>query len=130
MLSTIGTARGRTQASWRPLPVSSVFSPPAVTVSWAVMIVAVGLMATRKTMFSPLEMPPWMPPERLLEFDVRQGWQPLCAFLDRPVPPDTPFPRLNDRRWFRRVLLTLRLAEWLVPALLLAVAAWLVSGLR
>ena len=71
-----------------------------------------------------------VPPERLLEFDVRQGWQPLCAFLDRPVPPDTPFPRLNDRRWFRRVLLTLRLAEWLVPALLLAVAAWLVVALR
>jgi hypothetical protein len=66
-----------------------------------------------------------VPPERLLEFDVRQGWQPLCAFLDRPVPPNVPFPRLNDRRWFRRVLLALRLAEWLVPALLLAVVAWL-----
>jgi hypothetical protein len=44
------------------------------------------------------------------------------------VPRNVPFPRLNDRRWFRRVLLTLRLAEWLMPALLLAAVAWL--GLR
>jgi hypothetical protein len=34
-------------------------------------------------------------PERLLVFDVAQGWEPLCAFLDVPVP-DQPFPRRND----------------------------------
>ncbi len=34
-------------------------------------------------------------PGRLLEFDVREGWGPLCRFLDVPVP-DEPFPRLND----------------------------------
>jgi Sulfotransferase domain len=34
-------------------------------------------------------------PSRLLEFDVRQGWEPLCRFLEVPVPSD-PFPRLND----------------------------------
>lgn len=33
--------------------------------------------------------------ERLLTFDVREGWKPLCAFLDVPVP-DEPFPRVND----------------------------------
>ena len=38
-------------------------------------------------------------PERLLVFDVRQGWEPLCAFLDKPVP-DTPFPRINSRDEF------------------------------
>lgn len=42
-----------------------------------------------------------IPSERLLEFDVRQGWEPLCAFLDVPVP-DTPFPRTNDREEFQR----------------------------
>jgi len=26
------------------------------------------------------------PPERLLVFDVAEGWEPLCAFLDAPVP--------------------------------------------
>ena len=35
-----------------------------------------------------------IPPERLLVFDVAEGWEPLCAFLNAPVP-DTPFPRTN-----------------------------------
>jgi hypothetical protein len=34
-------------------------------------------------------------PARLLVFDVREGWAPLCRFLDVAVP-DQPFPRLND----------------------------------
>ena len=34
-------------------------------------------------------------PARLLEFEVREGWAPLCRFLDVPIP-DEPFPRLND----------------------------------
>ena len=34
-------------------------------------------------------------PARLLVFDVREGWGPLCRFLEVPVP-DEPFPRLND----------------------------------
>ncbi len=36
-----------------------------------------------------------VPSERLLVFDVREGWQPLCEFLGRPVP-DEPFPRTNS----------------------------------
>jgi hypothetical protein len=35
-------------------------------------------------------------PERLLVFDVAEGWEPLCAFLQVPVP-DRPFPRTNNR---------------------------------
>lgn len=34
--------------------------------------------------------------ERLLVFNVKQGWQPLCAFLNKPIP-DFPFPRVNER---------------------------------
>jgi Sulfotransferase domain len=34
-------------------------------------------------------------PERLLVFDVKEGWAPLCRFLEVPIP-DEPFPRLND----------------------------------
>ncbi len=41
-----------------------------------------------------------VPAGRLLEFEVGQGWEPLCAFLGRPVP-GTPFPRLNDAQTFR-----------------------------
>jgi hypothetical protein len=36
-----------------------------------------------------------VPPERLLVFDVKQGWEPLCGFLGVAVP-DTPFPRVNS----------------------------------
>lgn len=38
-------------------------------------------------------------PERLLVYDVREGWAPLCAFLGLPVP-DEPFPTQNDRAEF------------------------------
>ncbi|KAJ6502942.1 P-loop containing nucleoside triphosphate hydrolase protein [Mycena vitilis] len=36
-----------------------------------------------------------VPKERLLEYEVSQGWGPLCAFLERDVP-DVDFPRTND----------------------------------
>lgn len=35
-------------------------------------------------------------PERLLHFDVRLGWAPLCQFLEVPIP-DLPFPCINGR---------------------------------
>lgn len=38
-------------------------------------------------------------PQRLLVFEVEQGWAPLCAFLGRPTPSVT-FPRLNSSRQF------------------------------
>ncbi|MCA9689378.1 MAG: sulfotransferase family protein [Myxococcales bacterium] len=41
-----------------------------------------------------------VPRERLLEFDVKQGWAPLCAFLGVAAP-DGPFPRANDRAEFQ-----------------------------
>merc|ERR1712012_460293 len=36
-----------------------------------------------------------IPEERLLVFEVKNGWQPLCEFLQVPVP-DEPFPNMND----------------------------------
>lgn len=44
-----------------------------------------------------------VPADRLLVFDVAEGWGPLCAFLDVPVP-DTPFPHRNLRADFWEVL--------------------------
>ena len=38
-------------------------------------------------------------PARLLVFDVREGWDPLCTFLGVPVP-SVSFPRLNSSRQF------------------------------
>lgn len=50
-----------------------------------------------------------VPQERLLEFDVQQGWAPLCRFLQVPVPAK-PFPYLNAgieplRQLFKKTLL-------------------------
>jgi hypothetical protein len=36
--------------------------------------------------------------ERLLVFDVREGWQPLCGFLQVPVPKGIEFPHVNNTR--------------------------------
>jgi hypothetical protein len=38
-------------------------------------------------------------PSRLLVFNVKEGWVPLCRFLDVPIP-DEPFPRINDTASF------------------------------
>ncbi|KAF8568417.1 NAD dependent epimerase/dehydratase [Paragonimus westermani] len=37
-----------------------------------------------------------VPRERLLTFQVTDGWLPLCQFLDQPIP-NTPFPHVNER---------------------------------
>jgi len=40
-----------------------------------------------------------VPPQRLLQFRVGQGWDPLCEFLEVPAPQEV-FPRVNDRDAF------------------------------
>ena len=40
-------------------------------------------------------------PQRLLVYDVKHGWEPLCTFLGVPVPGDS-FPRANTTEEFRR----------------------------
>jgi hypothetical protein len=36
-----------------------------------------------------------VPPEKLLHYRMGDGWEPLCKFLDVPVP-DEPFPHVNE----------------------------------
>ena len=64
-------------------------------------------------------------PERLLVFDVNEGWGPLCAFLGVPVPAE-PFPHLNDGAEFER-----RIRQRLAPvvAAIVAGAALAAGGL-
>jgi hypothetical protein len=40
-----------------------------------------------------------IPTSQLLEFEVKDGWEPLCNFLGVPVP-DEEFPRTNHREEF------------------------------
>eukprot|EP01083_Nonionella_stella_P070177 187606_1 len=39
----------------------------------------------------------YVPKDRLLLFDVKQGWEPLCAFLGIKDIPQQPFPHSNER---------------------------------
>jgi hypothetical protein len=50
-----------------------------------------------------------VPAESLLIFDVKEGWGPLCKFLQVPIP-DTPFPHLNDSEQMKRVM---KILGWL-----------------
>jgi hypothetical protein len=43
-----------------------------------------------------------VPTDRLLIFDVKDGWAPLCGFLGTPVPDGVPFPRANDTESFNQ----------------------------
>jgi hypothetical protein len=45
----------------------------------------------------------YVPGHRLLVYEVKQGWKPLCDFLEVHVP-DEPFPRLNDTEAFKDLM--------------------------
>lgn len=60
--------------------------------------------------------------ERLLVFEVADGWEPLCRFLGVPVP-DEPFPHANDAVWIRRRLAVVRYGIRALPVVGVGVAA-------
>ena len=66
-----------------------------------------------------------VPPERLLEFNVKDGWEPLCEFLGLPVP-DIPFPNINDSSLFiqfRRAWLLIVYA-WIPLSVIMCWIVW------
>jgi hypothetical protein len=65
-----------------------------------------------------------VPADRLLVFDVKEGWEPLCAFLGLRVPAGEPFPHVNDAADFsrRQQEQYLVIGRALLPALGFAVA--------
>jgi hypothetical protein len=69
-----------------------------------------------------------VPPERLLIFTVSDGWQPLCRFLNVPVP-DAPFPNVNDRAQIKKELRLFSLAALAIVAIAAAMLGGLVYGL-
>lgn len=58
-----------------------------------------------------------VPAEKLLVYNVREGWEPLCDFLGVPVPEGLPFPYINERRSFQRVIKLLKVLNWMVPVI-------------
>jgi hypothetical protein len=69
-----------------------------------------------------------VPPDRLLVYEVGEGWAPLCSFLGVPVPEDEPFPRLNDAAEFRarieRGVLIMRAVAFTVVGTVALTLAW------
>ncbi len=64
-----------------------------------------------------------VPAEQLLVYQVKEGWGPLCQFLNCEVPAED-FPHLNDTAAFQKRLRVLGLLRWapLVIACLVGVA--------
>lgn len=60
-----------------------------------------------------------IPAERLLVFEVKEGWEPLCRFLGKPVP-DTPFPHVNDTDDFQKLIRRMKLGFGAVHLLAIA----------
>lgn len=71
-----------------------------------------------------------VPKERLLVYEVKEGWGPLCEFLGVEEP-NKPFPRLNDAAEIQRLILLLRVFSVTIPtALALVVGLAALGGLR
>lgn len=72
-----------------------------------------------------------VPADRLLVFQVQEGWGPLCKFLDREMPAGIPFPHLNEGKAALEKLARehlygpwLRKASFLLAAGALVALAW------
>jgi hypothetical protein len=80
---------------------------------------------TTKTHYNHIEyLKRVVPPERLIFFNVKEGWGPLCEALGKDVP-DMPFPRINDGEAIDRLakkMVTKGLLRWLVIFATLGVA--------
>ncbi|KAI3529553.1 hypothetical protein CSPX01_15451 [Colletotrichum filicis] len=72
------------------------------------------------------------PPDRLLNLHLKDGWEPLCAFLGKPIP-DVPFPHINAHEAYHEKLQIIirkgavafaRKALWVVVPGLIGVAAY------
>jgi hypothetical protein len=67
-----------------------------------------------------------VPADRLLVYNIKDGWKPLCDFLGVPVPEEKAFPHINERKSFKRLILLLRILNWLVPLVILACVTLLI----
>ncbi|GLA51736.1 hypothetical protein AnigIFM63604_008349 [Aspergillus niger] len=72
-----------------------------------------------------------VPEDRLVFYDVREGWEPLCKALGKDIP-DVPFPRINDSKAIDRVAqyhIKRGLLRWAAGFTLAGAAtAWLMRG--
>jgi len=58
-----------------------------------------------------------VPADRLLIFEIKEGWEPLCKFLGKPVP-SVPFPHVNDLQDFKRTFMAFEWIDKIITATL------------
>ena len=63
-----------------------------------------------------------IPAERLLVHSAKEGWAPICGFLDKPIP-NTPYPRVNEAKEIKRMVMVLKVLGWLPWVLLVGILA-------
>mmetsp|Transcript_11240 Transcript_11240/g.31747 ORF Transcript_11240/g.31747 Transcript_11240/m.31747 type:complete len:357 (-) Transcript_11240:488-1558(-) len=65
-----------------------------------------------------------IPAERLLTFNVKEGWAPLCDFLGVPIPADLPFPHVHTQAKLQGEMFFLHAVIWIsrIALVLLGVA--------
>lgn len=74
------------------------------------------------------------PKERLLEYRLGDGWEPLCRFLGKEVP-DVEFPKVNDSENIKELIglmakksmknVSLRVLKWATPVMVVGLGYWL-----
>lgn len=63
-----------------------------------------------------------VPQDRLLEFEPKMGWKPLCEFLGVPIPKnekgeEIPYPHVNDSKSLSRgldIMFWVGIAHWVL----------------
>jgi Sulfotransferase domain len=70
-----------------------------------------------------------VPPGQLLVYEVREGWEPLCKFLEVPVPDGKPFPHLNDAAEFRARIKRISLIFHMIGLGAVALVVVILAGL-
>ena len=64
--------------------------------------------------------------DELLIYNVKEGWEPLCKFLNVPIPQDKPFPHVNDTKHIQHVIRMARVMGWSIWACFVAVLSVLI----
>jgi len=59
------------------------------------------------------EVKAYVPSDRLLVWEVKDGWAPLCQFLGVPVP-EQPFPRVNDTAEIVEKMKKIKYVSWTI----------------
>ena len=74
-----------------------------------------------------------VPKEKLLVFEAKEGWEPLCKFLNLPKP-EIPFPNINDTASINKSISAMktsaRLFFLVLPAALAAIGAFIYTKMR